>query len=63
MRVPRRCPDELGSLGNDDPPAAMRHTECRMAEAAGLMTIDEDTVVAPNYDGQEEEPAALPTPS
>ncbi|MFD8819234.1 DNA gyrase subunit A, partial [Streptomyces sp. NPDC059627] len=36
----------FGSLGNDDPPAAMRYTECRMAEATSLMTdsIDEDTV-------------------
>ncbi|MHB9858533.1 DNA gyrase/topoisomerase IV subunit A [Streptomyces sp. YIM S03343] len=53
----------FGSLGNDDPPAAMRYTECRMAAATGLMTesIDEDTVdFAPNYDGQEQEPAALP---
>ncbi|WP_395573466.1 DNA topoisomerase (ATP-hydrolyzing) subunit A [Streptomyces sp. BK79] len=53
----------FGSLGNDDPPAAMRYTECRMAEASSLMTesIDEDTVdFAPNYDGQEQEPAALP---
>ncbi|MFB6555796.1 DNA topoisomerase (ATP-hydrolyzing) subunit A [Streptomyces sp. NPDC056405] len=53
----------FGSLGNDDPPAAMRYTECRMAEAAGLMTesIDEDTVdFGPNYDGQEREPVALP---
>ncbi|MFJ5919426.1 DNA gyrase/topoisomerase IV subunit A [Streptomyces ardesiacus] len=53
----------FGSLGNDDPPAAMRYTESRMAEAAGLMTesIDEDTVdFAPNYDGQEQEPVALP---
>ncbi len=53
----------FGSLGNDDPPAAMRYTECRMAEATSLMTesIDEDTVdFAPNYDGQEQEPAALP---
>ncbi|MEU9647340.1 DNA topoisomerase IV subunit A [Streptomyces sp. NPDC048110] len=53
----------FGSLGNDDPPAAMRYTECRMDEAAGLMTesIDEDTVdFAPNYDGQEQEPVALP---
>ncbi|MFA3875929.1 DNA topoisomerase (ATP-hydrolyzing) subunit A [Streptomyces sp. MMCC 100] len=53
----------FGSLGNDDPPAAMRYTECKMAEAAGLMTesIDEDTVdFAPNYDGQEQEPVALP---
>jgi DNA gyrase subunit A len=53
----------FGSLGNDDPPAAMRYTECRAAEAASLMTesIDEDTVdFAPNYDGQEREPLALP---
>ncbi|MFC8762960.1 DNA topoisomerase (ATP-hydrolyzing) subunit A [Streptomyces sp. NPDC057193] len=53
----------FGSLGNDDPPAAMRYTESRMAPAALLMTesIDEDTVdFAPNYDGQEREPAALP---
>ena len=53
----------FGSLGNDDPPAAMRYTECRMAEATSLMTesIDEDTVdFNPNYDGQEQEPVALP---
>ncbi|GHF74379.1 DNA gyrase/topoisomerase IV subunit A [Streptomyces thermodiastaticus] len=53
----------FGSLGNDDPPAAMRYTECRMTSATGLMTesIDEDTVdFAPNYDGQEQEPVALP---
>ncbi len=53
----------FGSLGNDDPPAAMRYTECRMAEATSLMTesIDEDTVdFGPNYDGQEQEPVALP---
>ncbi|MEU7696801.1 DNA topoisomerase IV subunit A [Streptomyces sp. NPDC039028] len=53
----------FGSLGNDDPPAAMRYTESRMASAALLMTesIDEDTVdFSPNYDGQEQEPVALP---
>ncbi|MYV65181.1 DNA topoisomerase 4 subunit A [Streptomyces sp. SID2131] len=53
----------FGSLGNDDPPAAMRYTESRMASAALLMTesIEEDTVdFAPNYDGQEQEPVALP---
>ncbi|WP_328383992.1 DNA topoisomerase IV subunit A [Streptomyces sp. NBC_00400] len=53
----------FGSLGNDDPPAAMRYTECRMASATSLMTesIEEDTVdFAPNYDGQEQEPVALP---
>ncbi|GHJ40628.1 DNA topoisomerase (ATP-hydrolyzing) subunit A [Streptomyces sp. TS71-3] len=53
----------FGSLGNDDPPAAMRYTECRMADATSLMTesIDEDTVdFSPNYDGQEQEPEVLP---
>ncbi|MEV6317704.1 DNA topoisomerase IV subunit A [Streptomyces sp. NPDC051776] len=53
----------FGSLGNDDPPAAMRYTECRMASATSLMTesIDENTVdFTPNYDGQEREPVALP---
>ncbi|MEV4438185.1 DNA topoisomerase IV subunit A [Streptomyces sp. NPDC049577] len=53
----------FGSLGNDDPPAAMRYTEARMAAPTALMTgsIDEDTVdFAPNYDGSEQEPVALP---
>lgn len=53
----------FGSLGNDDPPAAMRYTESRMADAASLMTdgIDENTVdFAANYDGQEREPVVLP---
>ncbi|GHE51646.1 DNA topoisomerase IV subunit A [Streptomyces vinaceus] len=53
----------FGSLGNDDPPAAMRYTECKMADATSLMTesIDEDTVdFTANYDGQEQEPVALP---
>lgn len=53
----------FGSLGNDDPPAAMRYTECRMADATSLMTesIDEDTVdFQSNYDGQEQEPVVLP---
>ncbi|NGO71689.1 DNA gyrase/topoisomerase IV subunit A [Streptomyces boncukensis] len=53
----------FGSLGNDDPPAAMRYTECRSAPAAGLLvdSIDEDTVdFAPNYDGSQEEPLTLP---
>ncbi|MDF9816115.1 DNA topoisomerase IV subunit A [Streptomyces sp. SPB162] len=53
----------FGSLGNDDPPAAMRYTESRMAGAASLMveSIDEDTVdFSPNYDGQEMEPVTLP---
>ncbi|WP_338701339.1 DNA topoisomerase IV subunit A [Streptomyces sp. Q6] len=53
----------FGSLGNDDRPAAMRYTECKMDAAASLMTdsIDEDTVdFTPNYDGQEQEPVVLP---
>ncbi|MFF1410714.1 DNA topoisomerase (ATP-hydrolyzing) subunit A [Streptomyces sp. NPDC058289] len=53
----------FGSLGNDDPPAAMRYTESKMADAASLMTdgIDENTVdFAANYDGQEREPVVLP---
>lgn len=53
----------FGSLGNDDPPAAMRYTEARMADATSLMTesIDENTVdFSPNYDGQEQEPSVLP---
>ncbi|MEU6768262.1 DNA topoisomerase IV subunit A [Streptomyces sp. NPDC046853] len=53
----------FGSLGNDDPPAAMRYTECRMADATSLMTesIEENTVdFESNYDGQEQEPVTLP---
>ncbi|MEV6105129.1 DNA topoisomerase IV subunit A [Streptomyces sp. NPDC051940] len=53
----------FGSLGNDDPPAAMRYTEVRPAPAASLMveSIDEDTVdFQDNYDGSEREPVALP---
>src|SRR3954462_14964991 len=53
----------FGSLGNDDPPPAMRDTECRMADATSLMTesIDEDPAdFEPNYDGQEREPVTLP---
>ena len=53
----------FGSLGNDDPPAAMRYTECRLSAAARLLTdsLDEDVVdMVPNYDGQETEPAVLP---
>jgi DNA gyrase subunit A len=53
----------FGSPGGDDPPAAMRYTECRMTPAAIAMTasIDEDTVdFKPNYDSRELEPAVLP---
>jgi DNA gyrase subunit A len=54
----------FGSPGGDDPPAAMRYTECRMTPAAVAMTasIDEDTVdFKPNYDSRELEPAVLPS--
>ncbi|MBO0842770.1 MAG: DNA topoisomerase IV subunit A, partial [Nocardioides sp.] len=53
----------FGSPGGDDPPAAMRYTECRMAPAAEAMTRDikEDTVdFRPNYDSRELEPSVLP---
>jgi DNA gyrase subunit A len=53
----------FGSPGGDDPPAAMRYTECRMAPAAVAMTasIDEETVdFKPNYDSRELEPSVLP---
>src|SRR5690242_4985402 len=53
----------FGSPGGDDPPAAMRYTECRMTPAAVAMTasIDEDTVdFKPNYDSRELEPVVLP---
>ncbi|MET0740723.1 MAG: DNA topoisomerase IV subunit A, partial [Candidatus Nanopelagicales bacterium] len=53
----------FGSLGNDDPPAAMRYTECRLSQPAMLMTatLDEDVVdFIPNYDGQELQPEVLP---
>jgi DNA gyrase subunit A len=53
----------FGSPGND-PAAAMRYTECRMAPLAMEMVrdIDEDTVdFAPNYDGKSQEPTILPS--
>ena len=52
----------FGSPGND-PAAAMRYTECRMAPLAMEMVrdIDKDTVdFAPNYDGKTSEPVVLP---
>ncbi|MBA3990672.1 MAG: DNA topoisomerase IV, partial [Propionibacteriales bacterium] len=56
--------DGHGNFGSpDDPPAAMRYSECRMSAAALPMTagIDEDTVdFKPNYDGRELEPVVLP---
>lgn len=53
----------FGSLGNDDPPAAMRYTECRLTAASMALveSIHEDTVdFGPNYDGSEQEPVVLP---
>jgi DNA gyrase subunit A len=52
----------FGSPGND-PAAAMRYTECRMAPLAMEMVrdIDEDTVdFQDNYDGKTQEPLILP---
>ncbi len=64
MRVPMvDGHGNFGSPGGDDPPAAMRYTECRMTPAAVAMTasIDEDTVdFKPNYDSRETEPVVLP---
>ncbi len=53
----------FGSPGND-PAAAMRYTEARMAQLAMEMVrdIDEDTVdFTPNYDGRTQEPVILPS--
>ncbi len=53
----------FGSPGND-PPAAQRYTECRMAPMAMEMVrdIDEETVnFGPNYDGRTLEPLVLPS--
>ena len=52
----------FGSPGND-PAAAMRYTECRMAPLAMQMLagIDENTVdTIPNYDNKTTEPTVLP---
>ncbi len=52
----------FGSPGND-PAAAMRYTECRLAPLAMEMVrdIDEETVdFQPNYDGKSQEPVILP---
>jgi DNA gyrase subunit A len=52
----------FGSPGND-PAAAMRYTECKMAPLAMEMVRDitEETVdFAPNYDGRSQEPVILP---
>lgn len=57
--------DGQGNFGSpgDDPAAAMRYTECRMASLAMEMVrdIDKDTVdFLPNYDGKTQEPTVLP---
>jgi len=53
----------FGSVDND-PPAAMRYTEARLAEIAGEMLVDinKNTVdFMPNFDDSLEEPVVLPT--
>ncbi|ROP34695.1 DNA gyrase subunit A [Pseudokineococcus lusitanus] len=53
----------FGSPGND-PAAAMRYTECRLAPLAMEMVrdIDQDTVdMGANYDGRTQEPLILPS--
>jgi DNA gyrase subunit A len=57
--------DGQGNFGSvdDDPAAAMRYTEARLARIATemLRDIDADTVdFGPNYDGQNQEPLVLP---
>jgi DNA gyrase subunit A len=52
----------FGSMDND-PPAAMRYTEARLAKIADemLVDIDKDTVdFVPNFDDSLEEPSVLP---
>ena len=63
MRAP--LVDSQGNFGSpgNDPAAAMRYTECKMAPLALEMVrdIDEDTVnFTPNYDGRSSEPVILP---
>jgi DNA gyrase subunit A len=58
--------DGQGNFGSidDDPPAAMRYTEARLARIATemLRDLDMDTVdFAPNYDGKKQEPLVLPS--
>ena len=64
MRYP--LVDGQGNFGNvdDDPAAAMRYTECRLARIATelLRDIDADTVdFQPNYDESRREPTVLPS--
>jgi len=64
MRAPMiQGQGNFGSPG-DDPAAAMRYTECKLAPIAMEMVrdIDEETVdFKPNYDGRSEEPTVLPS--
>ena len=58
--------DGQGNFGSvdDDPPAAMRYTECRLMRIAGALMedIDKETVdFVPNYDESTVEPTVLPT--
>jgi len=54
----------FGSIDND-PPAAMRYTECRLQALTGaslLQDIEADTVdFADNFDGSQQEPIVLPS--
>jgi DNA gyrase subunit A len=64
MRMP--LIDGQGNFGSrgDDPAAAMRYTECRLAPLAMemLRDIDKETVdFRPNYDGRSAEPVVLPS--
>ncbi len=64
MRMP--LVDSQGNFGSpgNDPPAAMRYTECRLAPLAMemLRDINEETVdFRPNYDGRSAEPVVLPS--
>ena len=64
MRMP--LIDSQGNFGSpgNDPPAAMRYTECRLAPLAMemLRDINEDTVdFRDNYDGRSSEPVVLPS--
>ncbi len=57
--------DGSGNFGSidDDPPAAMRYTECRLTPIAAelLGEIDQSTVpFRPNFDGTRNEPVILP---
>ena len=57
--------DGQGNFGSidDDPPAAMRYTEARLARLATemLREIESDTVdFGPNYDESQQEPLVLP---